>query len=111
MSRRRASPLALGTPGVMIIPLPAPTRGGNLADGEPWAKAEGSNTRFTFAYGQMYEAPPLGYSQLRALAEHFGTEKIDTEPFSRGGCETCDHGGSYGHTIIVEGVTKNLPFP
>jgi hypothetical protein len=73
-------------------------------------KVSGTNEKFSFEYGAMYNAPPLGYAQLRALAEHFGTEKIDTESFSRGGCETCDHGSDYGHEIIVEGATKNLPF-
>lgn len=72
--------------------------------------ATGDDQRFTFEYSRMYEHPPLGYAQLRAMAEHWGTEKIDTEQFGESGCETCDYGSRYGHTIIVEGATKNLPF-
>lgn len=73
-------------------------------------EVDGYAGRFQFRYSQMYEAPSLGYKELRALAEHFGTEKIDTDTFSRGGCETCDWGSEYGFEIIVEDATKNNPF-
>lgn len=74
-------------------------------------EVRGTNADFHFSYARMYEAPPLGYKQLRALVEYFGTEKIDTSSFANSGCETCDHGSSYGFDVMIEGATRNLPFP
>jgi hypothetical protein len=60
-------------------------------------------------FSKMYDAPTLSLSMLKALGEFFGTEKIDVDNYSEGGCETCDHGSAYGHKIQVLWPTKNVP--
>lgn len=60
-------------------------------------------------FSKMYDAPPLSFKMLKALSEHFGTDKIDVDDYSNGGCETCDYGSSYGHRIQVLSPTKNIP--
>lgn len=62
---------------------------------------------YELSYGKMYEAPTLNFSALMKLSELFGTENIDVDNYSRGGCETCDWGSDYGHTIQVREITKN----
>lgn len=66
---------------------------------------------FEIEYTDMYSAPKraLGYLELRALAEYFGTEKVDVDNVSEGGCETCDFGSRYGHDIQIYIPTKNWP--
>jgi hypothetical protein len=66
---------------------------------------------FEIEYTNMYSGPEraLGYLELRALAEYFGTEKVDVDNVSEGGCETCDFGSRYGHEIQVCAPTKNWP--
>ncbi len=63
--------------------------------------------RIEIKWSRMYEAPTLGYETLRKIAEHFGTEKVDVDDHSQGGCETCDYGSSYGHIISIDEATKN----
>lgn len=58
-------------------------------------------------YGKMYDAPTLGFEALSALSELFGTKSIDVDNYANGGCETCDYGSRYGHTIQVRNPTKN----
>lgn len=60
-------------------------------------------------FSKMYDAPSLSLAMLKALGEFFGTEKIDVDNYSEGGCETCDHGSAYGHKIQVLEPTKNVP--
>lgn len=63
-------------------------------------------------YHQMYGAPSLSFAMLKKLSDLFGTDKIDVDNYGRGGCETCDYGSAYGHTIQVLEPTKNVPqFP
>lgn len=59
----------------------------------------------------MYDPPPVDFGMMKALSEFFGTEKIDLDSMciDKGGCETCDHGSQYGHTIQILGATKNVP--
>ncbi len=58
-------------------------------------------------YGQMYDSPTLNFDNLLGLSELFGTPKIDVDNYSSGGCETCDWGSNYGHTIQILNITKN----
>jgi hypothetical protein len=59
-------------------------------------------------YGAMYDRPTLGFAQLKALSELFGTDEIDVDDYSYGGCESCDYGSDYGHTIQIYNPTKNI---
>lgn len=62
---------------------------------------------FELQYSNMYERPTLGLKKLMQLSKLFGTEEIDVDDFSCGGCETCDYGSDYGHTIQVYNPTQN----
>ena len=59
----------------------------------------------------MYGAPKITLEMLTKLAEYFGTTKIDVDnsTINEQGCETCDYGSSYGHTIQIKFITKNMP--
>jgi predicted nucleic-acid-binding Zn-ribbon protein len=57
---------------------------------------------------QMYEFIGISFSKLLALSKLFGTEKIDVNDYSQSGCETCDYGSSYQHTIQVYDPTSNI---
>lgn len=64
---------------------------------------------FEIEYGQMYGAPSLSFKELKAVSELFGTDDIDVDNYRQEGCETCDWGSDYGHTIQVRGATQNVP--
>lgn len=59
----------------------------------------------------MYSAPSINFAMMKKLAEFFGTEKLDIDnmTINSKGCETCDHGSQYGHTIQILEPTKNVP--
>lgn len=59
-------------------------------------------------YGAMYERPQLDFAKLVRLSEIFGTQKIDVDDYSNYGCESCDYGSDYGHTIQIYEPTKNI---
>jgi hypothetical protein len=63
---------------------------------------------FEIEYGSMYSAPELGLKTLIALSEIFGTKAIDVDNYGTSGCDTCDYGSDYGHTIQIYEPTKNL---
>lgn len=63
---------------------------------------------FQILYAQMYETTDLDFSTLMALSELFGTKQIDVDGYSQSGCESCDYGSCYGHTIDVINPTKNI---
>lgn len=60
---------------------------------------------------RMYEAPEINFSFLMELSETFGTREIDVDNYSTNneGCETCDYGSCYGHTVQVLNPTRNYP--
>jgi hypothetical protein len=62
---------------------------------------------YELSYGRMYEAPTLNFSTLKKLSELFGTDNVDVDNYGQGGCETCDYGSDYGHTIQIREITKN----
>jgi hypothetical protein len=62
---------------------------------------------YELTYGCMYEAPGLGFSNLKMLSELFGTDSVDVDNYGEGGCESCDWGSSYGNTIQIRKITKN----
>lgn len=63
---------------------------------------------YEVVFGQMYEAPPFGLREMKALAELFGVadEDLDVDDYSQGGCETCDYYSKYGHEVQLRNVTK-----
>lgn len=66
---------------------------------------------FVIRYGAMYDAPSLNLDKLIKLTELFGTRKIDVNGYRNRGCETCDYGSDYGHTIEVLEPTLGLDLP
>lgn len=59
---------------------------------------------------QMYSFVSCNFSHLKRLSELFGTEKIDVDDWSMGGCDTCDYGSSYVRTFqIYEPWSKEHP--
>lgn len=58
--------------------------------------------------GQMYEYVGLNFAKLMKLSELFGTQEIDVDNYAQEGCESCDWGSSYTHTIQVLHPTKSL---
>ncbi len=63
---------------------------------------------YEITYGKMYDAPPLNLDTLMRLSDLFGTTSIDVDRYSQGGCDTCDWGSDYGHTIQIYKPTKQL---
>jgi len=61
---------------------------------------------FEIDYGAMYESPNLNFAKLMELSKLFGTEEINVDNYSEGGCETCDYGSSYGHTIQITALKR-----
>jgi hypothetical protein len=46
---------------------------------------------------------------LEKISKKFGTKLINlSDGRNDSGCDTCDHGSSYGATIIIEKPTKNI---
>jgi hypothetical protein len=76
-------------------------------DIEPLSRNDKTGLEIT--YGRMYESPELSFSILKQLSELFGTDEIDVDDYSYSGCESCDYGSDYGHTIQVYNPTKNWP--
>lgn len=65
---------------------------------------------FEIDFTKMYESPvDLNYQNIKVISDLFGTEDIDFDNVSEGGCETCDYGSRYGYTIQVYNATKNIP--
>jgi hypothetical protein len=53
-------------------------------------------------YCEDESGPTITYDSMRALADHFGTTKIDIGDFSKtDGCETCDYGSTMCCTVRV----------
>ena len=50
---------------------------------------------------QMYEYINCSLENLIKVSRIVGTEKIDVDEWSTGGCETCDYGSSYEKTITI----------
>lgn len=63
--------------------------------------------QYDIEYGQMYGAPNLSFAKLMELSKLFGTEEIDVDDYSSEGCESCDYGSDYGHTIQLKNPTLN----
>jgi hypothetical protein len=63
---------------------------------------------FELSLGAMYESPGITFAKLQGLAKLFKTDNIDVDNYSQGGCETCDFGSDYGHTIQILDPKKNI---
>lgn len=60
-------------------------------------------------WSAMYDSPGIISPKfLFTLCALFGTDDVDVDGFAYGGCETCDWGSSYGHTIDIKGITQNM---
>jgi hypothetical protein len=70
-------------------------------------KIEKITDGYEITFGQQYAPPGLNFDQLMKISELFGTTKIDVDNYSQMGCETCDYGSNYGHTIQVKEPTLN----
>lgn len=66
------------------------------------------NHSYELKFACMYEPPTINFESLMKLSELFGTRDIDVDEFSKRGCETCDWGSSYGHTIQIINPTRNV---
>ncbi len=75
----------------------------------PYIKLRAIPDGFEIDYGRMYEAPTLALKDLKAISEFFGTDDIDVDNYGHRGCETCDWGSQYGHTIQVKGASQHVP--
>lgn len=64
---------------------------------------------FEIKISQEYEYVDMNFEILFNLAEYFGTKKIDIDNWSSRGCDTCDYGSSYTHSIQIYDLTKNIP--
>lgn len=53
---------------------------------------------------QMYEYLPMDFSIMLKLKDLFQTENFNINQWSASGCETCDYGSRYTHSIKVKGV-------
>lgn len=73
----------------------------------PYCKISKISGGYEIAYGMMYEAPQLSFSQLMGLSKLFGTHDINVDNYNSSGCDTCDYGSDYGHTIQITNVTEN----
>jgi hypothetical protein len=62
---------------------------------------------YEITYGCMYSSPSLDFGKLVKLSKLFGTENIDVDNYSRRGCDSCDWGSDYGHTIQIREITEN----
>mgnify|MGYP000591318132 CR=1 FL=1 len=68
-----------------------------------------TESKFEITIGKMYESPcKVSFKNLVKLSEIFGTDKIDVDDYANSGCETCDYGSDYGHTIQVINPTKRI---
>lgn len=65
---------------------------------------------YELSIGAMYESPIKEFNlrTLMKLSDLFGTDEIDVDNFAEGGCESCDYGSNYGHTIQIKNPTKNV---
>ena len=64
----------------------------------------------SFTLSSMYDPPGLNFNKLCALSEFFDTRNMtDPDTFSKGGCETCDYGSSYGFTIELRPNAPRTP--
>ena len=63
---------------------------------------------FEIEYGDMYDRPEFNLRMLVDLGEILGTLDINVDDYSVGGCETCDYGSDYGHTLQIFGPTKRV---
>lgn len=83
---------------------------GPYSDG--YFKIEATERGFRISMGAMYESPcgsgGLTFAKLKEISELFGTDKIDVDDYAISGCETCDYGSDYGHTIDIYEPTRNI---
>ncbi len=63
---------------------------------------------FEIRLGAEYTAPDLSVEHLEKLAELFGTNRINVDDYANPGCEPCDWGSDYGHTIQIIDPKENL---
>lgn len=59
---------------------------------------------------RMYELLPMNFRIMKALGDLFKTEELNVNSSSMPGCETCDYGSKYEHTIWIpeEKLTQTI---
>jgi len=72
------------------------------------SRCVGKREGFELSYGSMYDAPIISFDRLKAISDLFGTTAIDVDDYANSGCETCDYGSDYGHTIQIYEPTANV---
>jgi hypothetical protein len=81
-----------------------------LDDGD-YIKVAKLDKGFEIEYGKRDSgvSPSLSFSKLKSLSELFGTDEIDVDDYcNSGGCDTCDYGSDFGHTIQIYNPTLNV---
>lgn len=73
-----------------------------------YCRIEKIDDGFEISISAMYEAPTISFETLKKISGLFGTDKIDMDNFGHGGCETCDYGSDYGHTIQIYNPILNI---
>ena len=63
---------------------------------------------FEIKWSNEGRSPELTLDRLIQLTELFGTTKINVDNYAVAGCDTCDYGSDYGHTIQVYAPSKNV---
>jgi hypothetical protein len=64
---------------------------------------------FELEFGQMYEShAEINFKTLSVLSRIVGTEEIDIDDYANSGCESCDFGSDYGHTIQILNPTLRV---
>jgi len=46
-----------------------------------------------------YEKVPFSSKMILGIGKYFNIEDFETDEHDQSGCETCDHGSSYGYTF------------
>ncbi len=73
---------------------------------DPYIQVTEIKNGFELKVGAQYHSPEINFKTLFQLSELFGTQDIDVDDYANSGCESCDWGSDYGHTIQIRFPTK-----
>jgi hypothetical protein len=66
-----------------------------------------NGTGVEITIGNMYESPEINLDTLMKVGTLFGTMEVDVDNYAYCGCDTCDYGSDYGHTLTITNVAKS----